>query len=209
MNGETEKDMTTLVKLGPTDHGRTMSLEEFQTVDYQEGYQYELIDGRLYVSPLPDLPQGRVEHWIFCKLLLYANAHPEILNFVYGKCRVFVPDRPGTTNPEPDVAAYNDFPLDLRAEEVAWQDVSPVLVVEVVSENDPDKDLVRNVELYGLVPSIKEYWIFDSREGVERPRLIVYRRGRGRKWRQFRYEPEARYTTPLLPDFELILHLRS
>lgn len=201
--------MATLVKLGPSDHGRPMSLEAFESGDFQEGYQYELIDGKLYVSPLPDLPQGRVEHWVFCKLLLYANAHPDIINFVYGKCRVFVPNRPGTTNPEPDVAAYKNFPLDLRAEEVTWQDVSPVLVVEVLSENDPDKDLVRNVALYGLVPSIKEYWILDTREEVERPRLIVHRRTRGRKWRLFTYEPEERYTTRLLPDFELILHLRS
>ena len=201
--------MNTLVKLGPTDHGRPMTLEAFESGDFQEGYQYELIDGKLYVSPLPDLPQGRVEHWIFCKLLHYANVHPEILNFVYGKCRVFVPDRPGTTNPEPDVAAYKDFPLDLLVEEVSWQDVSPVLVVEVLSENDLDKDLVRNAELYALVPSIKEYWILDTREEVERPRLIVHRRGRGRKWQMFTYEPEERYTTRLLPDFELILHLRS
>jgi Uma2 family endonuclease len=201
--------MPTVVKFGPVDHGRTLTLEEFHAGDYEEGYQYELIDGKLYVSPLPDLPQGRAEHWIFCKLLRYSDAHPDILNFVYGKCRVFVPGRPGTTNPEPDVTAYKDFPLDLPIYEVRWQDVSPVVVVEVLSLDDPDKDLVRNVELYGLVPSIKEYWILDTREEVEHPRLLVYRRGRGRKWQRLSYEGGERYTTRLLPDFELILDLRS
>jgi Uma2 family endonuclease len=36
-----------------------------------------------------------------------------------------------------------------------------VLVGEVVWEDDPDKDLVRNVELYLQVPSIREYWVLD------------------------------------------------
>lgn len=201
--------MATIVKLGPTDHGRPMTLEEFYAGDYQEGYQYELIDGKLYVSPLPNLPQGRAEHWIFLKLLHYSNANPEVLNFVYGKCRVFVPGRPGTTNPEPDVTAYKDFPLDLPEDEVRWQDVSPILVVEVLSLDDPDKDLVRNVELYGLVPSIKEYWILDTRDNVRYPRMKVHRRGRGRKWRPLTVEPDERYTTPLLPGFEITLDLRT
>lgn len=201
--------MTTLVKLGPADHGRPMTLEEFYAGDYQEGYQYELIDGKLYVSPLPNLPQGRAEHWLFLKLLRYSDARPEIINFVYGKCRVFVPGRPGVTNPEPDVTAYKNYPLDLPMDEVRWQDVSPILVVEVLSLDDPDKDLVRNVELYGLVPSIKEYWILDTREDVEHPNMLVYRRGRGRKWRRLSFGPDERYTTPLLPEFEVILNLRT
>ena len=201
--------MATIVKLGPADHGRPMTLEEFDAGDYQEGYQYELIDGKLYVSPLPDLPQGRVEHWIFRKLLRYSDAHPEVINFVYGKCRVFVPGRRGVTNPEPDVTAYKDFPLDLPVEGLRWQDVSPILVIEVLSEENPDKDLVRNVELYSLVPTIKEYWVLDTREDVEHPRLLVHRRGRGRKWQPLSFGPGERYATRLLPEFEIFLDLRS
>lgn len=201
--------MATLIKIGPADHGRSMSLEEFEAGDHREGYQYELIDGKLYVSPLPDLPQGLAEHWIFRKLLRYSDDRPDVINFVYGKCRVFVPGRPGVTNPEPDVTAYKDFPLDLPIQEVRWEDVSPVLVVEVLSPDDPDKDLVRNVELYELVPSIKEYWILDTRENVEHPCLLVYRRGRGRKWRRLSVEADERYTTPLLPGFAITLNLRA
>jgi Uma2 family endonuclease len=79
----------------------------------------------------------------------------------------------------------------------------------VLSLDDPDKDLVRNVELYSLVPTIKEYWILDTREDVEHPRLLVYRRGRGRKWQTLSYGPRERYTTRLLPEFEILLDLRS
>ena len=49
-----------------------------------------------------------------------------------------------------------------------WEDVSPILVGEILS-GDPEKDMVRNVELYLLVPTIKEYWLFDTREDPEQP----------------------------------------
>jgi Uma2 family endonuclease len=197
--------MATVLKIGPGDHGRPMTLEEFTAGDYEEGYQYELIDGKLYVSPRPNLPQGFIETWIFRALDRYSDAHPDVLNYVHPNARVFVPGRPGVTNPEPDVAAYHDFPLDLPFREIRWQDASPVLVVEVLSLDDPDKDLVRNVALYLEVPSIREYWILDTRQNPARPTMQVYRR-RGRRWqRAIEVAPGERYTTRLLPGFELIL----
>ena len=129
--------MATVTKINEADHGRPMTLEEFQTGEYEEGFQYELIDGRLYVSPQPNAPQGLVECWIHGVLQRYASAHPKILNFVYNKARVFVPDRPGVTNPEPDVAAYRHFPLDIPFRLVRWQDVFPLLVVEILSPRRP------------------------------------------------------------------------
>jgi Uma2 family endonuclease len=197
--------MKTIVKIGPADHGRPMTLEEFQVASTTEGHQYELIDGRLYVSPLPNLPQGLIEAWILTVLARYSWMRPDVINFVYSKARVFVPGRPGVTNPEPDVAAYRDFPHDIPFSELAWQDVSPVLVVEVLSLDDPKKDLDRNVQLYLQVPSIKEYWVLDSRpEGADRPHLLVHRRWRG-QWRRLSFAPGQTYTTRLLPDFTLVV----
>jgi Uma2 family endonuclease len=200
--------MSTMLKLGPADHGRPMKLDEFMAGDYAEGYQYELIDGKLYVSPEANLPEFRIENWIYFKLGLYAQEHPKVINYVANKARVFVPGRKKVTNPEPDVAAYRRFPLHLPLRKVRWQDVSPILVVEVLSLDDPDKDLVRNVELYLRVPSIKEYWLFDTRDDPERLRLQVRRRSRGR-WRQLDFGPGDIYTTKLLPGFELRLDPRS
>jgi Uma2 family endonuclease len=200
--------MATVTKIGPADHGRPMTLEEFLAGSYDEGYKYELIDGKLYVSPEPDLPQGLVERWLFRKLDRYSDEHPEVLNWVYSKTRVFVPGRRRVTCPEPDLAAYHDFPLDADYRDIRWQDVSPVLVVEVLSEGDPGKDLVRNVELYLQVPSIREYWILDSRDDPNHPSLLVYRR-RGQRWqRPLNVAPGETYTTRLLPGFELILDPR-
>src|SRR5262245_15744784 len=122
--------MATLLKIGPADHGRPLLLDEFLKADYEEGYQYELIDGKLYVSPKANAPQGRLEKWVYRKLDRYSELHPEIANFVHFGARVFVPERIAVTTPEPDVAVYADFPLDLW-DGLRWQDVSPFLVVEV------------------------------------------------------------------------------
>src|ERR1700722_17915665 len=200
--------MAILTKLGPTDHGRPVALDDFMACDYQEGYQYELIDAKLYVTPLPNLPECRVELWILTRLWNYAQVKPSIINFVNNKARVFVPDRPGVTNPEPDVAAYRDFPVESSFDAVRWEEISPVLVVEVLSREDPDKDLVCNVELYFQVPSIREYWIFDTRaEGADRPTLKVHRR-RGGRWRVIDVAFGETYTTRMLPGFELVIDPR-
>jgi Uma2 family endonuclease len=85
--------------------------------------------------------------------------------------------------------------------------VSPILVVEVLSSDDPDKDLVRNVDLYHQVPTIKEYWVIDGRDDPNRPTLLVYRR-HGRKWRTYELAFGETYTTKLLPGFTLLLDPR-
>ena len=49
--------MRTAVKaFGPRDHGRRVTDEEAYAARYKPGYSYEIIDGRLYVSPQPSLP---------------------------------------------------------------------------------------------------------------------------------------------------------
>jgi Uma2 family endonuclease len=203
-----ETDMATVLRIGPADHGRPMGFDEYMAGDYEEGYQYELIDGRLYVSPMPNLPYDCLEQWLYFQLRLYAHNNSSVINHVTNKARVFVPGRSDTTCPEPDVAAYRNFPKQLPLEERRWQDVSPVLVAEVLSADDPDKDLVRNVELYLQVPSIREYWIIDPRESADFPRLIVHRRYRG-AWSIREYAAGMTYTTKLLPNFGLPIDPRS
>jgi Uma2 family endonuclease len=199
--------MTILLKIGPADHGKPMAYDDFVQADWEAGYQYELIDGRLYVSPQPNAPQGRVERWIYRKLDRYSDEFPDVLNYVHAKARVFVPDRPGVTNPEHDVAAYRDYPLDQDLDADDWRDVSPILVIEILGD-DPHKDLVRNLELYLQVPTIREYWVIDTRLSASRPTLYVYRR-RGQRWQQVIEVPYGEtYTTRLLPGFELVVDPR-
>lgn len=193
--------MSTALRLGPRDHGRRMSFDEFMAGDYEEGFKYEIIAGRLYVSPQPRFAHDWIEQYVYGRLLAYLHERPDAINRVTNKSRVFVPDPTDVTAPEPDVVAYRDFPLHLRSR-VDWRNVSPVLVVEVLAGEDDDKDLVRNPELYFQVPSIAEYWLFDIREDAEQPKLKVFRRGPD-AWEIIDYGSEAVYRTPLLPGFEL------
>jgi Uma2 family endonuclease len=196
--------MKTALKLGRADHDRPLTLDELNAASTEPGYKYELIEGRLYVSPEANFPEGWVERWVYLRLEMYRMARPDIINFTYNKTRVFLPDEPDATAPEPDVAAYQNFPLGQSIDDIRWQDVSPLLVVEVLSEDDPDKDLVHNVRLYRQVPSIREYWILDAREGARYPSLRVYRR-QGSRWRILDVEGGQTYTTRLLPGFDLLL----
>jgi Uma2 family endonuclease len=193
--------------LGPADHGAPLRLDDFQTGDYEAGYKYELIDGRLYVSPEANLPEDRIENWLDRKLFAYSVKHPKIINYVTRKARVFVPGRPGVTIPEPDIAAYH-FPTSRRIRSLRWQDVSPLLVCEIPSQDDPHKDLIRNVAFFLAVPSIKEYWILDTRADPDEPEMIVRRR-RGSQWRVIEVAFGQTYTTPLLPGFMLLLDPRK
>lgn len=204
--------MTTLLKLGPADHGRPLgpadhgrplTREEFRTAHWQNGYRYELIDGRLYVSPPPRLSHDRLVHWLYHLLDDYAVRRPDVINYVSARPAVPVEERAEPTEPEPDVAAFHGFPLDLPIDSLQWEDVNAVLVVEVISEDDPAKDLVRNPVLYLEVPSIREYWVIDLRPSADRPTLLVYRR-RGARWQNRITVPFGGvYTTRLLPGFSM------
>lgn len=198
--------MPTMLVLGPADHGRTLTREEFETARGQEGFRYELVYGKVYVTPLPNLPHYCVLKWLERQLEAFAAKAPQIINYVATQSRVFVPGQDEPTTPEPDLAGYRDFPLDVPVARRNWQKISPVLVVEIVSEDDPDKDLVRNVELYIQVPSIREYWIIDPRFDAERPPLRIYRR-RGRRWQAPLNIPGGDVYNPrLLPGFRLTLN---
>src|SRR5438094_494262 len=122
--------MTTRLKIGPADHGMPISLEAFTRADAVAGYHYELIDGRVYVSPRPELPEDCVESWLRKKLEDYGDSVTGGIRFVTGKARVFVPGRQRVTAPGPDLSAYLDFPFHRPIRELRWEDVSPALVVE-------------------------------------------------------------------------------
>jgi Uma2 family endonuclease len=116
-----------------------------------------------------------------------------------------VPGRPATTAPEPDVAAYRDFPTGRPITKLRWQDVSPLVVIEILSQDTADKDLIRNINLYRQVPSIRESWIIDPRASADEPTLTVHRR-RGQGWqRPIEVAAGETYTTRLLPGFVLVM----
>ncbi len=187
--------LTTAVRFGPKSHGRLVTDEQLEHADFRLGYDYEVIFGRLYVSPAPNREHDVVEKHIFLQVHLYSVDHPEIVGCVTDRARVFVPGVEMTTAPEPDLAVYAEDLDD-------WRDGEPFIVGEVLRGTDIDKDLFRNVELYLRVPTIQEYWVFDLRDDARRPKLWVYRRVRN-DWDVQEFPPDTIYETPLLPGLKL------
>jgi Uma2 family endonuclease len=191
-----------MLRIGPHDHGREITYEEFLAADYEEGYKYELIRGELYVSSKPNPPHAWMEEYVRDQVLFYKLRHPGVVKRLSTNSRVFVAGIEKTTCPEPDLALYNDHVASQQQKR--WDRVSPFIVVEVVSDSDPDKDYDRNVELYRDVPTILEYWLFDKVDEVDGPTLRVFRRDSGAQdWEIADYGPMAVYTTALLPEFSL------
>jgi Uma2 family endonuclease len=197
-----------ILKLGPTDHGRRLTLDEFDEAEFEPGAKYEIIDGRLYASSEPNFPENFLENWLFIKLILYSGQRQDIINYVTVKSRLFIHSRRETTVPEPDIAAYCDLPRCKPLEELRWQELAPVLVAEILVEGDPHKDLERNRELYFEAYSIREYWILDGRENPNEPTLIQHRRY-GKRWvvRSFSYG--STFNTKLLPGFSIVIDPRK
>lgn len=200
--------MPTVLKLGPADHGRRLSRDEYESADYREGFKYELIDGRLAVSPQANFSQHWLERWLVRRLDRYADGHPEVVGFLANKGRVFVPGREDLTAAEPDVALYHALPDLETVDEIDWRLISPFLVAEVLTtEDNAEKDFVRNVDLYFQVPTIREYWILDGRGQAEQPTLHVRRR-HGSRWVVREVAAGETYESRLLPGFRLVLQPR-
>ena len=157
------------------------------------------------MSPVPELPHDCVLEWLNDRLRAYRDAHPESINKISTHARVYIPGRRAATCPEPDLAAYRNFPLHMPIRVRNWRDVHPILVAETLSADNRNKDLVRNVRLYLEVPSIREYWVLDPGDDADHPTLRVYRR-RGQAWQRPIDVPfGATYTTRLLPGFSLVV----
>src|ERR1700722_5366923 len=127
------------LKLGEKDHGRPLTLDDFEEAEFEPGFRYEIIDGRLYVSNEPNFPENFLENWLLRKLIIYSGQRQDIVNYVTLRSRVFIHSRSKATVPEPDIAVYCDVPEDKPLEEIHWRNLGPILVAEVLVEGDPYK----------------------------------------------------------------------
>ena len=184
-----------------------MTLEAFERFGEKPGYVYELIDGVLNVSPTPKIPHGIWKEFVTDQLKAYARDHRDVIRYVTTDCEIVIPGRPGPTRPRPDVAAFKDFPsLDYAADHPEWDDVCPLLVVEVISPRRRRKDVARNRHLYWAAKGIVEYWIVDPAKDFRQPSLVALRREVRRvDWVERKVMFGQKYETPTLPG--LVLNL--
>jgi Uma2 family endonuclease len=193
------------IVLRPSDHGKVMSLEDFERAERTEGYVFELVFGRIGVTATPEMPHDDDLEWIRGVLEAFRRKRPDVIGRVSSRARVYSTSDLAAVCLKPDLAVYRENPRLLPAAKRKWRNLKAILVVEIISPDSADKDLKRNVMLYLLAESIREYWIVDSREHLDQPKLIIYRR-RGKRWQKPIEVPfGGTYETKLLPGFTLLV----
>jgi len=191
--------MTLLSKIivGPADHGRRMTLDEFDTAEGVEGRLYELSRGEVVVTDVPNPSHGDTVDAVRELLSQYRVSRPGVIHRVFGgsECKLLI--EPTQSERHPDVAVYKTPPP--ARDSSVWSIWVPEIVMEVVSPGGEHRDYVEKAEDY-LHFGVGEYWIIDASRGV----ITVHRRSRGR-WQKRELGKSDRYVTHLLPGFELVV----
>ena len=183
----------TIVTIGPEDHGRRMSLAEFDRAEGQEGYLYELSRGVIIVSDVPNVRHFAQVNATRRQFAAYDLSHPgEIYGIASGsECKILLADFESERHP--DLSIYTTPP---PASNQVWATWIPAIVIEVVSHGSEERDYLLKPEEY-LQFGVKEYWVLDA----SREEMLVHRRSRAR-WTEHVVRPPAVYRTRLLPGFE-------
>jgi Uma2 family endonuclease len=187
------------IPFGPRDAGVPISLDEFESAEFEPGYRYELIHGVLVVTP-PPLEEERdaneeLGHW----LRMYQESHPEgkSLDLTLPEQNI----RTKTQNRRCDRAIWVGLGRAPRTRgEIANRDV-PSIVVEFPSSRPADqrRDYEEKKDEYRDL-GVKEYWIIDRFCRT----MLIYA-WRGKRWVKRTVAEEATYRSALLPGFELPL----
>ncbi len=186
---------TTAIKVGPQDHGRRMSLAEFEHAEVEAGRLYELGRGVVVVSDVPNPPHLAQVSAIRDQLFGYKLGRATKIYTIAsgGECKLLVSAQESERHP--DLAVYMTPPTGSDSE--TWHTWVPEIVAEVVSAGSEERDYQEKREEY-LAFGVKEYWIFDA----ERQEMLVLWRRSGR-WAERIVRPPEVYRTRLLPGFEL------
>ena len=182
--------------IGPADHGRRMSLDEFDTAEGAGGYLYELSRGVITVTDVPPPKHLRQQAAIRFQLEKYHIAHPEKIYCIASgsDCKILIAGLESERHP--DLAIYTEAPGD---EPDVWSTYTPLLAIEIVSPGSEHRDYEEKPEEY-LSFGIKEYWIVDEAED----QMLVLTRYRG-AWRPRTVRPGELYEPRILPGLSFDL----
>jgi len=186
---------TQTIKIGPADHGRRMSLADFEHAEVKEGRLYELGRGVIIVSDVPGLRHLMQLNALRRQLHAYDLQHPGRIHNIAGgsDCKILLADLESERHP--DLAIYKNPPPE---GDDFWASWIPEIVIEVISPSSEDRDYIEKREEY-LRFGVREYWIVDA----EREEVLVLRRSAGR-WTERILRSSDTYRTRLLPEFELV-----
>ena len=179
--------------IGPADHGRPMTLDEFEFAEGLEGHLYELGRGAIVVTDVPNTPHMRQVEELRDQLVGYKLARKGVIYSVAAgsDAKILVADEQSERHP--DLLIYKTPP---PATDV-WSTWIPEIVIEVVSPSSAHRDYEQKPAEY-LAFGVSEYWIVDA----AKREMTVLRRSRG-QWARSAAKPGETYQTRLLPAFTL------
>lgn len=186
--------LRTKIQVGPEDHGRRMSLEDFAEAEGKPGHLYELARGRVVVLDIPGLPHGLISQNVDIALRAYQAREPGTVYYAASgaDCALRLPGMESERHP--DRAVYLTAPPE---GDQPWNHWAPDLVVEVVSKGGEERDYKEKREEY-LAAGVREYWIV---EPEDQSVLVLTRRGDVWEERALRTSDTLR--SSVLPGFEI------
>jgi Uma2 family endonuclease len=184
------------LRIGPADHGRPMTLDEFLEAEEEPGYRYELARGVLEVSEVPDDDHGQVIDNLRESISLYRRDHRDrIIRIAHsGEVRLIIPELESGRHPDLAIV-FRRAPVDARRRQI------PQWVSEVVSPGKKarERDYEAKSEEY-LVLGIDEYWIIDPRDRTVTVRIRV-EGTEGPTWSERVFRGDQVIVSALLPGF--------
>jgi Uma2 family endonuclease len=182
------------IRIGPADHGRRMTLDQFIKAETEEGCLYELARGVIEVTEIPGPSHGWIVRRVARLFDDYDEQHPGVIKYVAGgsECRIRLPGM--ASDRHPDQAVYLD---PQPPGQKVWTKWVPHIVVEVVSPRGRKRDFITKREEY-LRMGVREYWILDPKK--RRMHALVRR---GDTWEEIIVPANGIYRTILLPGLEV------
>ncbi|MEM9701120.1 MAG: Uma2 family endonuclease [Planctomycetota bacterium] len=151
-----------LASVGDPPDGTPLSLTEYERLETE--YAAELIDGRLSYRPFSDETHQRITGFFLDRLRAFAGKTGSAPLVMFGKFHVRTPR--GFRAPDLEALLRHD---DSRRRALWWDGAD--LAAEIVSPDDPDRDLVEKRREYAEA-GIPEYWIVDPRPGFQRVAVL-------------------------------------
>jgi Uma2 family endonuclease len=185
---------TRKTRIGPEDHGRRMTLDQFDHAVGREGYLYELTEGVIEVSEVPRPAHGKVVDELREELSAYRREHPDLIYAVHGPGEAKLLIDSTQAERHPDLSVYLTDPPDTSE---VWSIWRPAIVVEVVSASSSKRDYEEKPRDY-IEFGVDEYWIVDPAKSV----VVQKTRWRG-VWKTDVLKPGQKLTTRVLPGLKV------
>ena len=169
------------------------SESEYLWLENTTGKRIEFTDGRIEVLPVPTVEHQLLVKWILFALDAFVSSR-QLGTVLFSGLRVQL--RPGKIR-EPDVVFLKKDRVRRQGKQF-WDGAD--LAIEVVSEDDRDRDYVQKREEYAAA-GIPEYWIVDP---AEKRITLLTLTGRAKKYTvKGEYHVKDSVASVVLPGFKV------